>query len=205
MISFGKKDSRGRREFVCLFTGVAAAVLMSGAILAGCGGGSPGPGGDRPGPAQASATATLVDAAGRAVGTAYFTEYAQGGVNIHVRVSGLTPGQHGIHVHAVGIADPTTDPPFASAGGHFNPLGLEHGLNNPNGAHAGDLPNLTIDSAGNGVLNTSSSRFTLKPGDNTLFDADGSALIIHAAPDDQVTNPTGNSGGRVAGGVIVRD
>ncbi|MBW3624727.1 MAG: superoxide dismutase family protein, partial [Armatimonadetes bacterium] len=82
------------------------------------------------------------------------------------------------------------------------PQNREHGLENPNGAHAGDLPNLTVDAFGRGVMQAATNRVTLGIGPTSLFDADGSAVVIHAGADDQVTNPTGNSGGRIACGVI---
>lgn len=144
------------------------------------------------------ASATLVDTAGNVVGSAKFTEDADGILHVNVKVKGLTPGRHGIHLHAVGACVPS----FAAAGSHHNPLGAEHGLDNPDGAHAGDLPNLVVNEAGVGHLNATTDRATLSAGPTTLFDADGSAVIIHANEDDQVTDPTGNSGGRVACGVI---
>jgi Cu-Zn family superoxide dismutase len=120
---------------------------------------------------------------------------------VDVKVDGLSSGLHGIHIHAVGSC---TGPAFASAGGHYNPLGHQHGLENPNGPHAGDLPNLVVDSNGHGRLHAKTDRVTLSPGIATLFDGDGSALIIHANPDDQVTDVgNGGSGARIACGVIV--
>ncbi|MGH2521202.1 MAG: superoxide dismutase family protein [Anaerolineales bacterium] len=151
------------------------------------------------------ASAVLRDANGQEVGFARFTEDANGMVHVSVHVNGLAPGLHGIHVHAVGRCDLGLNPAFSTASGHHNPLSQGHGLDNPNGAHAGDLPNLIVNVAGAGRLNASTGRLTLSAGPTTAFDADGSALIIHAGADDQVTNPTGNSGGRAACGVIVGD
>jgi Cu-Zn family superoxide dismutase len=145
------------------------------------------------------ASAELKDGSGQIIGFARFTEDATGVVHVNVHVKGLAPGQHGIHIHAVGSCSPT----FTAAGGHHNPLGHQHGLDNPLGAHAGDLPNLVVNAAGVGHLNTTTDRATLSAGATTVFDADGSALIIHTGPDDQVTDPTGNSGGRIVCGVIV--
>jgi Cu-Zn family superoxide dismutase len=139
------------------------------------------------------ARATIVDAAGNAVGFAVLTEDGPGRVHVNVKVSGLSPGLHGIHVHGVGACGPD----FAAAGGHHNPLGHAHG------AHAGDLPNLIVNDDGQGRLNATATGFTLSAGPTGAFDADGSSIIVHAAQDDFVTQPTGNSGARVACGVIV--
>lgn len=148
------------------------------------------------------AEAALTDTAGAPVGWARFTEDATGTVHLRVHVKGLAPGLHGIHLHAVGSCVLGTATPFSSAGGHHNPLAHDHGLESPTGAHAGDLPNLVVNEDGVGHLDTPTDLATLSAGPTSLFDADGSAVIIHAAPDDQVTNPTGNSGGRIACGVI---
>jgi Cu-Zn family superoxide dismutase len=145
------------------------------------------------------AGARLIDASGHAIGWARLTEDAAGRLHLNVQVDGLTPGRHGIHLHAIGQC---VAPTFASAGGHHNPLGAEHGLENPAGAHAGDLPNLVVNVTGRGHLDATSHHATLSSGPVSLLDADGSAIVIHANEDDQVTNPTGNSGARIACGVI---
>jgi len=145
------------------------------------------------------AFAVLSDANGREIGIANFTEDRIGLVHVNVRASGLSPGQHGIHIHEKGNCSPE----FAAAGAHFNPLGKKHGLNNPDGPHAGDLPDLQVDENGVGHLNTTTDLFTISPGPTTLFDSDGSAIVIHTGPDDQVTDPAGNSGDRIACGVIM--
>lgn len=150
------------------------------------------------GNAALRASATLVDPAGNVVGEAKLTEDAAGMLHVNVKVKGISPGLHGIHLHAIGSCTPD----FAAAGGHHNPLGHQHGLDNPLGAHGGDLPNLVVNGAGKGQLNAVSDRATLSPGPVALFDADGSSVIIHAGEDDQLTDPTGNSGGRIACGVI---
>ena len=147
----------------------------------------------------AHAGARIVDGAGQTIGWARFTEDASGQLHLDVQVAGLAPGRHGVHLHAIGQC---VGPAFASAGGHHNPLGAEHGLDNPAGAHAGDLPNLTVNGVGRGHLDAVSHHATLSAGPVSLFDADGSAIVIHANEDDQVTNPTGNSGPRIACGVI---
>ena len=133
------------------------------------------------------ATATFVDATGATVGWAKLVEDARGTVHVNV------------HVHAIGQCSPT----FAAAGPHFNPEGHQHGLENPDGAHAGDLPNLVVNANGVGHLDATTDRVTLTPGGDSLFDANGSAFIIHANTDDQVTDATnGNSGARIACAVI---
>jgi superoxide dismutase, Cu-Zn family len=149
----------------------------------------------------ATARATLADANGATVGTAELWQEASGLVHVDVSASNLTPGPHGIHFHAVGRCDAGT-PPFGTAGGHYNPLNREHGLNNPAGPHAGDAPNLQIGSSGSGTLAFTTDRVTLTAGSTSLFDADGSAVVIHAGADDQMSQPAGNSGARVACGVI---
>jgi Cu-Zn family superoxide dismutase len=151
-------------------------------------------------PAQSAgqASAELKDAKGKRVGTARFRE-ARGGVVVSAQVSGLSPGLHAIHVHAVGQCDA---PAFTSAGGHFNPAQKKHGLKSPEGPHAGDMPNMYVGQDGLGRFEVLTDHFTLKAGERSLFDADGSALIIHAGVDDYTTDPTGNAGDRVACGVI---
>jgi Cu-Zn family superoxide dismutase len=140
----------------------------------------------------------IFNTSGAEIGQASFTEDAAGVLHVNVHVKDLAPGLHGIHLHAVAACSPD----FAAAGGHHNPLARQHGLDNPLGSHAGDLPNLEVNPAGVGRLVTTTDRATLSPGATTLFDVDGAAIVIHAAADDQLTNPTGNSGARVACGVI---
>ncbi len=150
------------------------------------------------------AIAYLLDSAGKEVGQVRLTETpGTPGITYSVQVErGATTGQHGIHFHAVGMCDAATK--FAGAGGHFNPTGKKHGLSSTDGPHAGDLEALTIDSFHHGTFTALDSRITLSPGPNSLLDADGSAIVLHALPDDQRTDPSGNSGARVACGVIVR-
>ena len=143
--------------------------------------------------------ATLRLASGLPGGTAQLL--ASGSqVNISVAVVGLSPGVHGVHLHTTGACDA---PGFESAGAHLNPDGRQHGANNPAGAHLGDLPNVTVGSVGAGTVSA-----TL-PGTRDevlarLFDADGSAVVVHATADDYHTDPSGNSGGRIACGVLTR-
>lgn len=174
-----------------LVAATAAATLLIGAVA---GGASAAP--------AAHASASLVDATGATVGWAHLVEDATGTVHVTVHADGLTPGLHGVHLHAIGLCTTGTTVPFSSAGSHHNPGGSEHGLENPDGPHAGDLPNLAVNPAGVGRLATTTGRVTLSASATTLFDANGSAIVIHAAVDDQQTDPTGNSGGRVACGVI---
>jgi Cu-Zn family superoxide dismutase len=145
-----------------------------------------------------TASAELKDTSGRVVGNALLTAVGGGVVRVQVWAGGLPPGMHGIHVHTTGACTPD----FNAAGGHFNPEGAQHGLENPAGPHAGDLPALQVGPDGNGTFDALNPRIGLNGGLRSLFDADGSALIIHANPDDQVTDPTGNSGGRIVCGVI---
>jgi superoxide dismutase, Cu-Zn family len=147
-----------------------------------------------------TARAELKNGSGQPVGTATLTQLSSA-VRIVVEVHGLPPGQHGVHVHTVGKCD---GPDFVSAGAHFNPIGRQHGALNPQGAHAGDLPNLTVGSDGKGRMESTTELFTLGSGQTSIFDPDGSALVVHAAPDDFKTDPTGNSGARIACGVIVK-
>jgi Cu-Zn family superoxide dismutase len=146
----------------------------------------------------ATAAAELRNVNGQPVGTATLTQVGDV-VRIVLEVQGLPPGTKGVHIHEVGSCEAPT---FTSAGGHFNPLGKQHGLLNQQGPHAGDLANIVIGPDGKGRLETSASLVTLGAGPNSILDANGSALIIHAAPDDFRTDPTGNSGARIACGVI---
>lgn len=144
------------------------------------------------------ATAELKNTKGDVVGVAAFWE-DEGSVRVFADVRGIAPGQHGIHLHAVGKCEP---PDFTSAAGHFNPEGKKHGLLSPQGPHAGDLPNLDVAADGTGQLNYLVRGVTLGSGPGSLFDADGTAVVIHAGPDDYKTDPAGNSGARIACGVI---
>jgi superoxide dismutase, Cu-Zn family len=146
-----------------------------------------------------NATAVMKNANGTIIGLATFTQDASGSVNIKVNVSDLTPGLHGIHIHNKGNC---TGPSFTSAGEHYNPLGKEHGLLNPKGPHAGDLPNLVVGADGKGYMNVTTKLVTISPGPTTLFTANGTSMVIHAGTDDLITDPAGNSGARIACGVI---
>jgi superoxide dismutase, Cu-Zn family len=148
---------------------------------------------------QVEAFAELKNAQGDSVGSVVFRE-AGGRVRVVVQTRGLTPGRHGIHIHSVGRCEA---PAFESGGDHFNPGGKAHGLENPAGPHAGDLPDLEADASGAVQYVTVTDRVTLGAGPTSVLDADGSAIVIHAQPDDQRTDPSGNSGGRVLCGRVV--
>jgi Cu-Zn family superoxide dismutase len=148
--------------------------------------------------AAASGAAALKNAEGKEIGTATLTD-ANGGVKVQVKVAGLPPGKHGIHVHAAGKCEP---PDFKSAGGHFNPHGKKHGLRSPEGAHAGDMPNLEVAKDGKANATFTARDATLREGEGSPFGPDGTAIVIHADPDDEKTDPAGSSGARIACGVI---
>jgi Cu-Zn family superoxide dismutase len=145
------------------------------------------------------ATADLRDKNGAAVGRAVLVEDTQG-VRVRLEVNGLTPGLHAVHVHAVGKCEA---PAFTSAGGHFNPANRKHGHRSAEGAHAGDLPNMLVGKEGRGRFETVTDAFTLRSGATSVFDSDGSALVVHVSVDDYSTDPTGNAGDRAACGLIV--
>ena len=150
--------------------------------------------------ASPAVTADLKDPAGKPVGSASFAA-TEGGVQVKVKVWGLTPGLHGFHVHAAGLCE---GPDFKTAAGHFNPTGKQHGLDNPMGHHGGDMPNLEVGADGRGEANATLAGVTLGEGDASLFHAGGTALVIHAVADDGKTDPSGNAGARIACGVVQR-
>ena len=150
--------------------------------------------------ASKSAHAKIMDAQGKEIGSAKITSTADG-VKIAVKVSKLTPGEHGIHIHNVGKCE---GPAFASAGGHFNPTSAHHGIHNTQDPHPhlGDLQNLTVADNGKGDASFTVSGVTLGDGANSLFHEGGTSLVIHAKVDDLMSDPSGNSGDRVACGII---
>lgn len=154
-------------------------------------------------PAQTTpktAHATIVNAMGMQIGTATISA-AKTGVRIRLNVSNLPPGVHGIHIHTVGQCQ---GPAFASAGGHLNPDMKMHGKDNPAGPHAGDLLNFTVGASGKAKATLTDTMVTLGNGPNGLFHPGGTALVIHAMPDDYKTDPAGNSGARIACGIITQ-
>jgi Cu-Zn family superoxide dismutase len=148
------------------------------------------------------AVARLIDPQGREVGLVELHQTATKGVMLRIEVSGLTPGAHGIHIHAVGRCDP---PSFDSAGPHFDPTNRAHGLRSPDGPHAGDVGNLDVPGPGRIEVERMARHVSLADAAaNSLFDADGSAVVIHANADDNVSQPSGSSGPLVVCGVIRR-
>jgi len=157
--------------------------------------------GGRPVPQQQDATANFIDAQGRPIGTATLMQMPEG-VLIQVEAKGLPPGERAFHIHAIGRCDPAGG--FQSAGGHFNPDGRQHGFRVRGGPHAGDLPNQFVGQDGTLRVEVLNPSVTLGTGRTSLFDADGSALVIHAKADDHQSQPAGDAGGRVACAVVER-
>jgi Cu-Zn family superoxide dismutase len=170
----------------------ALLVLFVLAVL-GCGGG-----GEKATSAP-QAEAILIDSQGQEVGKATL-EQTDKGVKINLTVKNMPPGEHAFHIHEKAMCDA---PDFKSAGGHFNPFNKEHGLDNPKGPHAGDLPNITVGQDGSGTYEIMATLVTLKPGEkNSLFHPGGTSLMIHQKPDDNVSDPAGDAGPRIACGPI---
>jgi Cu-Zn family superoxide dismutase len=145
------------------------------------------------------AQAYLYDSKGDYVGKVTFEETDRG-VKIVALIDSLPPGTHAFHIHERGVC---ITPDFKSAGGHFNPQGAKHGFLNPDGPHAGDLPNIVIGTDGTGAMEIVTARVTLKRGEkNSLMHDGGTAVVIHSGPDDYITDPAGAAGSRIACGAI---
>lgn len=145
-----------------------------------------------------STTVNLKNAQGESVGMATLSS-ADHGVKIKLNLQNLPAGEHAIHVHEAAKCDP---PDFKSAGAHFNPDSKHHGLQNPEGPHAGDIPNFTVDAKGKSKATVIAPNVTLGDDPHSVFTGGGTALVIHAKADDNKSDPSGNSGDRIACGVI---
>ncbi|HEV7593352.1 MAG TPA: superoxide dismutase family protein [Gemmatimonadaceae bacterium] len=174
---------------------VAFIVIVTIAVCGACASAS------RMGNAVSRATAIIYDINGAPIGTANLWQDPSGVVNVEIASLALPVGTHGIHFHEVGKCDGGATA-FSTAGAHYNPLAKQHGLSNPLGPHAGDAPNIVVPAGGVAHVAFTTDRVTLTPGTISLFDADGSSIVVHANADDQVSQPSGNSGPRIACGVV---
>jgi Cu-Zn family superoxide dismutase len=150
--------------------------------------------------AQKSVKVEMHDGMGNSVGTAMLSPAAQG-VNIKLDLKGLPAGEHGIHVHAVAKCE---GPAFTTAGGHLNPDMKHHGLDNPEGPHAGDMPNVTVAADGTAKATVVAPGVTMGDDPHSIFSNGGTALVIHAMVDDQKSDPAGMAGARIACGTITK-
>jgi Cu-Zn family superoxide dismutase len=147
---------------------------------------------------EQSANAVLMDPDGKEIGNVAISEVAQG-VRISAEADNLPPGVHGFHIHETGQCEP---PDFESAGSHYNPADKQHGWDNPEGPHAGDFPNVHVQDDGKLAIEYFTDAVTLGEGETTLFDEDGSAVVVHEGADDYQSDPTGHAGARIACGVV---
>jgi superoxide dismutase, Cu-Zn family len=151
--------------------------------------------------AAAPVKVEIKDAAGASVGTATVSENPGGGVAINLDLKGLPAGEHAVHIHAVAKCEA---PGFTSAGGHFNPDQKQHGMDNPAGSHAGDMPNFTVKPDGTSQAKLVNATVNMGSDAHSIFSNGGTAIVIHASPDDMKTDPAGNAGARIACGVITK-
>lgn len=181
-----------------MFTRTTFLGLAGMVALAACGPQSTSMGRTKAAPPSVVTTAQLLAASGELRGTATLSQEPDG-TRVVAEVQGLPPGDYAIHLHAAGKCEA---PGFTSAGDHFNPDGKQHGSQNPQGSHMGDLPNLKVTADGRGRVDFTRPGLRLKDGAAPLLDADGAAVVVHAGPDDYKTDPSGSSGARIACGVV---
>lgn len=151
--------------------------------------------------ASAQTKVDMKNAQGQSVGSAVITARTGGGVQIALDVKGLPPGDHALHFHMTAKCE---GPDFMSAGGHFNPASKKHGMQNPEGPHAGDMNNFTVAADGTAKTTVSNASVSLGSESNSLFTNGGTALMIHAAADDMKSDPAGNAGARIACGLVTK-